>query len=178
MEINFAKKAPEDTLKELVADYEQVMGETLGLADPVRLFLGCMAENLTKVRFLIDFTGKQNLLSYAKDEFLDAQGELRGVPRLSALPAQTTIKFTLKEAQENQILIPKQTQAATADGFIFLTEEIGKINAGDLECEIKASAKIPGKSGNEYSVGDVANILDSFSFSLSAVNTDKPSGGC
>jgi len=177
MEINFGKKAPEETLKELIADYEQVMNEPLGLSDPMRLFLNCQAVWFTQLRFLIDFTGKQNLLTYAEGEYLNAQGDLRGVPRLTALPAKTTLKFTLKENQINQVIIPSETKVSSSDGFVFITTETGKINAGDMECEVLGIAAISGKIGNAYDIGSVVNIADNLTFPVSVTNTDKVSGG-
>ncbi|MBQ3645106.1 MAG: baseplate J/gp47 family protein, partial [Synergistaceae bacterium] len=117
-DITFANKTPEEIESEIIKIYENLSGRSLARGDPVRLFLETIILVIIHQRALIDHSAKMNLLAYATGDYLDHLGALLGVMRLEASSALTTLKFTLSEAQEANILIPVGTRA-TPDGTIY-----------------------------------------------------------
>ena len=83
-EVNFVNTDPESVKAEIIGRYETAAGRKLATADPVRIFLLSVADELIQQRVLINMAAQNNLLSYATGEFLDALGEYLSVSRLPA----------------------------------------------------------------------------------------------
>ncbi|WP_113745211.1 hypothetical protein [Anaerobiospirillum thomasii] len=66
-----------------------------------------LAAIIIKQRNAFDLGAKQNLLSYASGERLDHLGAFVNTTRIEATGAQTTLKFTLNQAQDGVYTIPK-----------------------------------------------------------------------
>src|SRR5262252_4845747 len=102
-DIDFAVKDPTVIQSEVIADYQSAFKTLTGIAkhlapgDPVRLHLLVVCHWLSHQRTLIDFAGKENLLKYAKGDYLDNLGALYGARalRLPAQSATTTLRFSL-----------------------------------------------------------------------------------
>src|SRR5215472_18157462 len=113
-DIDFAVKDPAIIVQEVIADYEAQflaltnIAKALAPGDPVRLHLLVVCDWLSQQRVIIDFTGKNNLLKYATDAYLDNLAALLGVRtlRLQAQPALTTLRFTLTAALSTSAVIP------------------------------------------------------------------------
>src|SRR5580765_7939560 len=94
-DIDFAVKDPTVIANEVILDYQAAflaltgIAKTLAPGDPVRLHLLVVCHWLSHQRTLIDFTGKQNLLKYARDEYLD---------NLAALHGQRTLRLQASAA--------------------------------------------------------------------------------
>ena len=86
-DITFAESDPDVIETSVIEIYESLSGRTLAKADPVRLFLLSLAALIVQQRVIIDTAAKQNLLAYAKDEYLDHIGVLVGTDRLQSAAA-------------------------------------------------------------------------------------------
>lgn len=174
--ITFAEKSVTDVQSAIITSYEGVSGRTLSPADPVRLFLESIAAIIVNQRNIIDFAGKQNLLSYVTDEYVDYLGELVGVTRLEATPALTTIRFTLSAPQASVYSIPADTEL-TVSGLKFATTELLEIGIGDTTGEVTAECTTDGTGGNGFLPGQIKTLVEPLPFIQSAVNITTSSGG-
>ena len=117
--VDFIEADSEKVESDLITEYEKVSGRTLAAGDPVRLFLLSIAAEIIQLRQGINFAAQQNLLTYAKGEYLDALGQSIAVTRLPASKAITTIQFTLSRALGNAYSMPKGFQvSAGSDTFV------------------------------------------------------------
>ena len=92
----------EERIKHAVIDaYQKIAGRTLAKGDPIRLILLSIAAIIIEQRYLINQTGKMNLLAYAKGNYLDHLGALFDVERIPAKAARVTVKYTLSTAAVN-----------------------------------------------------------------------------
>lgn len=66
-DIDFVGADKENVVSYLMKTYTAITGRTLGKADPVRLFILVIASVVIMLLNKINYTGKQNLLKYAKD---------------------------------------------------------------------------------------------------------------
>ena len=133
-DITFAERNPAIIETAVITGYEKIANRTLAKGDPIRLFLESIAFIIIHQRHLIDFTGKQNLLTYAGGNYLDHIGAMLGVNRLPAQPALTTLKFTLSESQPAALSIPAGTRATPGGGdIVFETTEISVVTPGALD---------------------------------------------
>jgi phage-related baseplate assembly protein len=185
-DISFAVKDPAIIESEVITDYQSAfltltgIAKTLAPGDPVRLHLLAVCHWLSHQRVLIDFTGKMNLLKYAKEDYLDNLAALHGqrALRLQAQPATTTLRFTLTAALTYGAIIPKGTQCQGPNSVLFETLQDGVIPAGQLTVDVPAQALLEGEIGNGFLPGQVNSIVNwNQPFSLAVTNTTTTAGG-
>lgn len=175
-EVSFVETDPEAIKAEIVSRYENAAGRTLATADPIRIFLLAVADEIIQQRVLINMAAQSNLLSYATGEYLDALGEYLLVSRLPASKAVTNIRFTLSQALEEVYVIPAGTEIT--NGIVtFATDEELVIAAGDLTGDVSASCTVAGVAGNGYLPGQISTIVMPMTFVDLAENTNATYGG-
>lgn len=176
-DVDFVIKDAEKIKTELIKDFEKVSERTLYPGDPLRLLLLTFAKYFTLLRNNIDLSAKQNFLKYAQEGFIENIGALVGVERAEAAPASVSVKFTLSEAQENIVIIPKGTRVTCNDKIYFQTTEESEIKAGEVSAVVKAECMETGTIGNGYYAGQINKIVDPFGYLASVENTDVSDGG-
>lgn len=175
-EVSFVETNPESIKAEIINRYETLAGRTLATADPIRIFLLAVADEIIQQRVLINMAAQNNLLSYATGEYLDALGEYLLVERLPAAKAVTNIRFTLSQALTEVYIIPAGTEI-TNGVVTFATDEELLIDTGDLTGDVSASCTVAGESGNGYLPGQLTTIVRPMTFVASAENTNETYGG-
>jgi phage-related baseplate assembly protein len=185
-DIDFAVKDPTIIQGEVIADYEAAffaltgIAKTLAPGDPVRLFLLVVCHWLSHQRTIIDFTGKMNLLKYAKGDYLDNLAALHGdrALRLQAQPALTTLRFTLTAPLAFTASIPQGTQVQAPNGVIFETLVAGSFVGGALTVDVPARALVEGEIGNGFAPGQINSIINwNQPWAVTVSNTTLTAGG-
>lgn len=169
---------PQETENSIIKRYEELTGITLYPADPVRLFLKSLAYTLSVQNAVIDYAAKQNLLAYAQGLHLDHLGELLGVYRKEAKPAQTLLRFGVSSALGFDASIPKGTRAAAKSGdVIFQTLENGVISAGETSADILAECVLGNEKANGLLKGQISEIVDPLPYITAVENTEDITSG-
>lgn len=185
-DIDFAVKDPTIIEQQVITDYEAAflaltnIAKTLAPADPVRLHLLTVVNWLSHQRIIIDFTGKSNLLKYAKEDYLDNLAALHGqrALRLPASPARTTLRFTLETQLAYGVIIPKGTQVQAPNAITFETIEDGMIPMTALACDVHAKALEVGSHGNGFVPGQINTVVNwNLPFALTVSNITESEGG-
>lgn len=174
--VDFIEVDAEKVESDLITDYEKASGRTLAAGDPVRLFLLTIATEIIQLRQGINFAAQQNLLTYAKGNYLDALGQSIAVTRLPASKAITTIQFTLSQALGNAYTIPKGFQVS-AGSVTFETDNELIIPVGEKIGHVTASCTESGTVGNGFVAGQIATIVSPQPYLESAANTVTSVGG-
>ena len=183
-EISFIEnKSVEDVRAELVADFESYMTEAEGR--PVRLarssvhrmILYAAAAQIYQAMQYVDRAGKQNLLKYSYDQFLDNLALLKGVVRLPAANAYTTLRFTLSAPRESAVGIPAGTRASDGGAMFFATEAYLEIPAGSLTGKVRAVCTVPGLAGNGFQPGELKALVDPVPYVAAVENLTLTEGG-
>lgn len=166
-----------DTIEaDIINEYETAAGRTLAKGDPVRLFLETIAAIIIQQRAAINLAARQNLLSYAQGEYLDALGIYLSVERLPEAKSVTTIQFTLSQALANPFTIPQGFEVT--NGIVtFSTDHELTIPAGSITGTVDATCTTAGEAGNDYLPGQVNTIVSPITFLAEAVNTSTTAGG-
>lgn len=161
------------------SEYERLTGTTISLSssDPNRIILYAHSLELYQVAQYVDRAGKQDLLKYSYQGFLDNLGASRGVLRQQPTPAETMIRFTLSETRPNAIGIPAGTKVTNGNLVYFETEEYGEIPVGDTWVDIKAVCAENGVGGNDILAGQIDTLVDLIPFVDHIENTVETSGG-
>lgn len=175
-DVNFVDADPEAVQAAMFSAYTAITGRTLAPGDPIRLFILTIAEIIIQQRAAINYAGRQNLLSYAQGEYLDALGKYLAVERLPAARALTTIRFTLSAALEESYVIPAGFEV-TNGVVTFATDEELVIQAGDLTGDVGATCTTAGESGNGYLAGQLSTIVEPMTFLSAAENISTTAGG-
>lgn len=178
-EYKFIPTDPEDIIAWMTDLYKEIVGVTVQPASPEQLFIHYMAEAFVMERVLTNYVGNQNIPSRAVGENLDALAELFYTKeRPQAKAANCTMRFTISEAQEFAVLIPKGTRVTDAQKALVwetladVYVEIGKDYADtEIQCQTK------GKQGNGYVEGQINSIIDPFAYFLSCKNLTESDGG-
>lgn len=118
-----------------------------------------------------------SLLKYSYGDYLENIGALKGVERLQAGKAITTLRFTLSDARPGVIVIPKGTRVTAANGIYFETVENLEISAREMSGEVNAECKEPGILGNGYSEGMLNIIVDPVAYVEKVENITVTQGG-
>ncbi|OUE50273.1 baseplate assembly protein [Citrobacter amalonaticus] len=175
-DITFADTSSTNIVTNAVSVFEKLTGETLAPADPRRVFIQALCTIIAQQRQLIDYSAKQNLLTYSEGDALDHMGYLMSVERLDAQAALTTLRFALSAIQSGIYIIPAGTQVTTST-IIFLTQESLEIPAGSLTGDVIAYAAEPGEKGNGFLPGQVNAMVTPLPFIASVTNLTETTSG-
>lgn len=146
----------------LIRRYEELTERTLHPADPERLFLAWMADALIAEKIDQNYMANQNLPSRAEGENLDALGRwLYGAERLQATNARCTVRFTISEAQSEDVQIPMGTRVTdVSQSLVWETESDAVVVAGSLTADVPVVCQTEGAVGNGYTAGQICRLID------------------
>lgn len=176
-------KTIEEVQSEMIADYEEFMTKaegqkvTLERASVHRMILNAAAAQIYQAFQYIDRAGKQNMLKYSYDEFLDNLALFKGVQRLPASAAVTMLRFTISSIRDVATGIPKGTRASTTSDMYFATDEYVEIPAGGSYVDVRATCTVTGEEGNDIEVGAVNTIVDPIPYIESVMNLTASDSG-
>lgn len=183
-DISFIENRTIDQVRtEMVADYEQFISEatgatvTLGRASPHRMELYAAAAQVFQAEQYIDRAGKLNLLKYTYSDYLDNVALLKGVTRLPATAATTTLRFTLSGPRTAATGIPVGTRVSTKGQVYFSTVNYVEIPAGALSAEAPAVCTEAGEAGNGLEPGVLSILVDPIPYMDRVANTTTTAGG-
>jgi phage-related baseplate assembly protein len=185
-EIDFAVKDPVIIQGEVIADYEDAFQTLTGIAkhlapgDPVRLHLLVVCHWLSHQRTLIDFAGKENLLKYAKEQYLDNLAALYGARalRLPAQPATTTLRFSVAAPLAFDVIVPSGTRCQGPSAIEFESLIDAFIGIGTVSDDVPAKAVQAGALGNNFAPGQINSIINwNQPFGVEVTNTTVTAGG-
>ncbi len=159
--------------------YKEVTGKSvsLGAADPARIQLYAIALDLFQIEQYVDRAGKQDLIKYSYDGFLDNLATGRGVTRQPATAARTTLRFTLSAIKTYASAIPEGTRVTNGDGVYFRTVAYGEVPAGAESVDIEAECTALGVAGNSFLPGQVNILVDPLPYVERVENTTPTEGG-
>lgn len=126
-----------------------------------------------------DYIFKQTFVQTASGKNLDKLGELRGCIRKNASKASGTLTFSISQANENDIVIPKNT-VCSLDGkpyIQFATDESAVLAAGELSVMVNATAL---ENGEDYNArANTVTVMVNAPVSVETVTNDYAfDGGC
>ena len=176
-DINFAEKDISIIEAEVITRFEEKIGRTLYPGDPRRQVLLGFVYYFALQRANIDFAGKQNLLRYAEEGFIENLAALVGTARLEPRPAVTVLEFTLSTNLPGVTVIPKGTRATPGGSIFFATTENAEIPAGSLRVTVPALCTREGIIGNNFLPGQINRLVDTFPFNSRVTNTTVTQGG-
>lgn len=175
--IDFLETDVQTILNNYIEKYNSLTGRSLAVADPVYLLLESIVAEEAKLRADFNNAAKENLLSYATGDYLDAMGYYVNTPRLQASGSTTTIRFTLNAAVADSVYqIPAGT-LVTDGSNKFATDELAFIAIGSSYVDVKATAVDAGSFSNGIAIGAINQLVEPLPNMESVSNITVTSGG-
>lgn len=176
-DVDFINVSADEIQASVFACHQNITGRSVAKGDPTRIFLLVIADVVIRLCNNQNYIGKQNLLKYAVGDNLDHIAALTETTRLPASAAMTTIKLTLSEARDNEVIVPAGTRIATADGVYFALSEAVIVTAGQTTAIGEAVCTETGDIGNGYLPGEINQIVDQVAYIEAMTNTTRSEGG-
>ena len=176
-DVIFADKDPEVIKAQLAARFTELSERELADADPIMTLFNTITAQLVGVRALINFTGRQNLLAYSKDKYLDQKNLDFDLRRFESVKAAVTIRFTFNQLQDKDEVILKGTKVNADTKVYFEVPEDIIIKVGEKSKDVTCLATVGGTIGNGYLPGTIISQFSPLPFIAGVVNIDISAGG-
>ncbi len=177
-ELDFGIESTTTILNRLIETHKNKFGESLSPADPVYVFYSGVAYGMCVQEARNAQYIKQTFLAYMEGDYLDNYGANNDCERLEAIPASTTLQFTLSEELDEALTIPTGTRCQSSNGTTFITTNDLIIPAGETVGTIQAECTEAGIVGNDYTVGQINYIMNPIaSVDTEVSNITTTSGG-
>lgn len=177
-DIDFIDTDTESIITEMISKYEEITSRTIYPASPERLFIAWCAAVIVQQRVIINETAKMNVPRYAKGEYLDSLAELfKDTARLPASQAMTTVRCHISEAQQESVFVPEGTRVTVDGDIMFATTELLEIPAGATYGDVEAKCLTAGEIGNNYTPGQIKEIVDVYDYYEKIENITASGGG-
>lgn len=152
-----AQKDAATVISEALATYKETTGVTLAPSDPRRLHLQTFVLLLAQQRSLIDFSGKQSLLRFVSDDWIDILAELWGdsAKRLQALPSQTTERFSFATVAARTV--PAGVRVSDGTNIWTVTADT---SATDDHVDAPVQCAVNGAATNGIAIGQIDTLVD------------------
>lgn len=167
-----------EILDEMKTAFMNEKGEPVkGLSD-LEMRFRAVASEIYGVCTYGDFIMKQGFVQTASGEYLDRHAQLRSIERKTASFAKGKLTFSLYEALEHDVIVPKGSVCSAAGKpFIqFATDENAVIKAGETAVDVSATAISKGSESNAAE-GTVTVMVNPPDYVYSVINAEKMTGG-
>jgi len=178
-ELDFIETDTGTIVKDILSELESGVNEQLYPGDERRIFGEALAGVLVSVFNSVNDACRQKMLRYARGKTLDALGETRGVKRLPAEKATTTLRFSINSVFGQNIVIPSGVRVTGDLKRYFVTDSTAVITSGQLYTDVSATAEESGSEYNGILAGGLNAVVDVSVVPLidSVTNTTSTSGG-
>jgi len=168
-ELHYVTYDPEAIWDEMIANYVEAGGDLLYPGDEKEMLLRGVQADFVQLLSGVDNALRMHTLRYAVGDYLDILGELRGVDRIVAKQATTTVTITTNVTGE-AITLEAGTQM-TADGVIFyeLVDDLA-LTGGEQTVTAEIICSRAGSIGNGLMAGVEMTLAGSDSDIKKAVN--------
>ena len=162
------------TIIEALMDY---CNEALYPGDERRIFGEALVPVFVSLYSLFNDKAKQRTLRYARGTVLDEIGKRLRVVRLAASSASATFRFSVSEAQAENIIIPAGTRVTSDGSVYFATQEAAVLEAGETHIDLLGVCMEGGEQYNGFAAGTIATLVDLIPYISAVQNTTASTGG-
>lgn len=138
----------EEIYQELLTAFAERAGFLPEAGCDLAVRLWATAAQLQALEIQADWALDQSFPQTAQGQYLDYQGQMRGLVRLPATKSVGTLRFSVETAPVSDITIPEGTVCMTADEVRFQTTEAVVLAEGTLSTDAPAEALEGGSQGN------------------------------
>lgn len=158
-EPQFVATDAEEITREMIAQYEGLVGRTLYPAQLERCLIDVIAYREKLVREAIQDAALLNLVRYSRGVALDCLGENVGVARVGAARAVARVKITLKAPAASDTVVSAGVRILIGT-HTFVTDTALTVPANAAEITVSALAVQAGAAANHLAAGSPCTLLD------------------
>lgn len=173
----------DEVMTQMINDYQEKYKEltgkdaSLAKANPYRLIMYACTVQIYQAMQYADYAGKMSLLKYANGKFLDNLAALRGVERIEATAAVTTLQFSIAGPIKSVVAIPAGTRVTNGNDVYFATDEYAEIPSGQTSVTVPATCTAVGACGSGFAAGELSTLVNTIPYISSVTNTVETQGG-
>lgn len=176
-DIEFLKYEPTTIFNDVLEAVENGVSEDLYPGDERRLFAESLVPVIVSIFASINDAAKQSTMRYAREDVLDAIGEMVGAARIEILQATTIIRFGVATSLDENIIIAAGTRVTSDNERYFETTETATLQAGNLYVDAPAQSTEGGESYNGIAAGEITTLVDLIAYIDYIENTIETAGG-
>jgi phage-related baseplate assembly protein len=173
----FIAEDPREIAAAMIATYEAVAGKALLPAQPERLFIDWMAYQVTLLRMAMNEVGRQSLLAYARYPMLDYLGQMPGVVRAGARPAQVDVEVRMAEAAPHDRTLTGMGLRTPDGAWLFAQDQPLVVLAGRDRATATFTATTAGAGANGFQPGALTRLDGSPPAGVAGVTNTSATGG-
>lgn len=167
-----------DAIRYYTEELQRITGGSVTVADERKAELYTVAQLMYQLMQTGNDKARQNLLKYARGEYLDNLVLSRSIVRKQAENAVCTVRFTLSAPRSYAIAIPAGTRITTpARSIYFATDTTTEILSGETYKDVVCTATKGGTEANGLAAGELNTLVDPIAYVASVSNTDITQGG-
>ena len=151
--------------------------EALYPGDERRIFGEAIVALFVSTFAMFNDKAKQRTLQYARGSVLDAIGARYNVQRVEPTSASAVFRFSVSDAQDDNIIIPADTRITSDGSVYFATQETAVLSAGDAYVDLVGVCSEGGAAYNGVAAGLIATLVDLIPYISSVANITATSGG-
>ena len=176
-DLNFITTSSDEIHETIIGELENGVAEPLYPGDERRLFGEALVPLFVAMYSAVNDAARQKTLRYARGSVLDALGERSGVSRQEPVPATTTLRFSMNEPVDWNIIITAGTRATSDNVRYFATDTTAVIMAGATSVTVPATSTEGGQIYNDIKIGDVNVLVDLIAYVDNVDNITTTAGG-
>ena len=169
----------DEILQRMSEKYRELTGIKPFEASDIGVRLRVLSGEIYSIEVYLEWLRRQMKITTAEGEWLDYHAQQRGIKRFEAENSEGDVVFSLENASESDVLVPKGTVVAVGKDseYSFETTEEGVIYAGTLSAHIRVRAVNSGKAYNVRAEA-VDSVVTPLPVTVSVRNPDSFEGGC
>ena len=176
-DFNFVETDSAKLYTAIIGSLMDECNEALYPGDERRLFGEALVAVIVALYSEFNDKMKQRTLQYARGEVLDALGTRYGVERAAPASASATFRFSVSEAQAENIIIPAGTRVTTDGSVYFATQATAVLPNGALYVDVLGVCTAGGSQYNGFTAGTIKTLVDLIPYISGAQNTTTSTGG-
>ena len=176
-ELNFINTDTKEIYDKIITMLENGVAEPLYPGDERRIFGEAFVPVVVAVYSAVNDACRQKMLRYARGAVLDAIGENKGLTRIDAQRATTTLRFSVNEAMPTNITIPAGTRVTGDFERYFITDNTVVLAAGNTHVDVTATADEGGVNYNGIPIGGINILVDLLAYIDGVTNLTATDGG-
>ena len=151
--------------------------EALYPGDERRIFGEGVVALFVSLYSLFNDKAKQRTLRYARGNVLDAIGQRYNVVRADPTKASAMFRFSVADAQSENIIIPAGTRITADGGVYFATVGTAVLPAWSTDVDVLAECTVGGADYNGFVEGTISTLVDLIPYISTVVNITASAGG-
>lgn len=166
----------DEIYQEMLADFEERIGRDMSHSCDLAVRLYAVAAQVQALYVQAEWVERQSFPQTAEGQYLDYHAQTRGLVRSAAVKAEGTMRFSVRQAIQDDLTVSQGTVCLNARDVRYETTEPAVLKAGETYVDVPARAVEAGSAGNTAE-GTVLTMSVPPAGIVSCTNSEAFTGG-